>query len=188
MRSSIVRLMSVFIATMLSTAHFAQEVVAQDPPAVPPMNAPTTVPMTVPSAPMEDPASPEGVLRNFLLAVIDADLEAVKANSLPNKGIDAMVNSPERPPAEALEPIRLAITQLPIRRMEIGEEMPLPSGKKIKISKGMVTEDRLQLTMPQMPIPFDVRRVEGAWKVDPQMMIDSHKAAAKAKTAKQNKY
>ncbi len=128
--------------------------------------------------------SPEATLRRFLTGMLDGDADAIKAESLPNKELDVLLKSGERPPAEIVDQMKAAFQSLPIRRMKAGEQLTLPNGKKITIEEAMISDSRLQLSMVTMPVPVALVKVDGAWKVDPAPLIEARKAAKKTSEKK----
>ena len=68
-----------------------------------------------------------------------------------------------------------------ISRLSAGDVITLPNGRKITIATSMVHKDRQQLTMPQNPIPYNIVRTDGQWRVDVAPIIAGRLAAEAAR-------
>ena len=68
-----------------------------------------------------------------------------------------------------------------LTRLKAGDEVKLPNGRIVRISPEQVTDDHAVLMMKGGPIPTDLHRVAGAWRVDPGPIIAGRKAADAAR-------
>jgi hypothetical protein len=121
---------------------------------------------------------PEATLIEFLVAVMACDKARVTRVIVPTN--DASILWQGQPAAaQAMAEMKKAVAA--VRRLQPGETVNLPGGRKLLLDKSHVNANRQQLTLPGNPIPFTLIRQDGQWKVDPRPMIAGRKAAAKAR-------
>jgi hypothetical protein len=123
-------------------------------------------------------AAPEDVLLDFLLAVFACDAEGIERTSVPHPDAVVLTQGQKTPP-EALAEMQKRLPES-FSRVKLGEQVELPDGKTIIADETHVNEDRVEIKVPDGPIPFIVVREEGAWKVEPDPIIHGRLAAKRA--------
>jgi hypothetical protein len=126
--------------------------------------------------------SPEAVLRTFMFAMVDKDSETLQSVALPHDRLDVLVAG-EQWSEGRIEAAKDRLNSLTFSRLAVGEAVELPNGESLEIDASMVAEDRLMLTFPGNSVPFALVRRDGAWKVDPEMIVAARLAARQAKAA-----
>ncbi len=112
------------------------------------------------------------------------DEAALKAVTIPATGFEWLLRGDHVPPAQAEEFRKAVVDRLRRRRQFLaGDEVNAAwnSGAPIKIAPEQVTDDRAVLTMQGGPIPTNLHRVMGAWRVDPRPIIAGRRAADAAR-------
>jgi len=123
-------------------------------------------------------AEPEVVVKQFLIAMIKGDKEALSQLALPNPELKVLYEGPPVP-AVALPIFLKQIEKEAVTRFKVGDEIKLPGGQTIVLSERHINENRVQLNVGNQPIPFPVAKHEGQWRVDARPLIMARKAAAK---------
>ncbi|MEZ6061101.1 MAG: hypothetical protein R3C19_12115 [Planctomycetaceae bacterium] len=124
----------------------------------------------------ESPDSPAGVVRRFLLAMAKRDLTELEEVALPDADLSLLVKNDAVSDAQLEE-----IGAIQFSFLHLGDEVAVPTSKgpeSVVMDKNRINENRQQLTYKGNPIPFDVVRTEGRWKVNPRPLIAARKAAA----------
>jgi hypothetical protein len=131
--------------------------------------------------------SPERAFKEFVLAMMCGEESRLKATMLPAEGMEVLVR-PNPIPPEKLDEFRKGMVDgMVIKRLKAGDEFTLPGGKVIKIQPEQVTADRVVLVPEGAPVPTDVHRVKGVWKVDARPIIAARRAAAAARKKAEEK-
>jgi len=121
--------------------------------------------------------SPERVLREFLIAMVENDAETLAQIALPHPNMEVLTSAHEPIPQNERAAIRAQLTQLPIFRLSPGDTVSLPDGRSFEIDGLMVHEDQQWLTFPDNPFPFVLVREQRQWKVNPAPIIAARLAA-----------
>jgi hypothetical protein len=121
-------------------------------------------------------ATPESALRAFLFSVVSGDATVLKRVATPDKDIDWLLGG-QRPPAPVVKQMKAHFDSMPIRAYKIGDEVTLPDGDKLVFDESRINANRAMLTFPDNPVPFELVRVQGKWKVNPAPLIAARKAA-----------
>ena len=133
------------------------------------------------AAPAEEPNTPEGTFKAFLMGMAAGDADRIRAVTLPNKDLDWLTRG-QHVPAEQLDEFRKEVVDgTPIKRLEPGDEFSLPGGKTLKVKPEEVTAERVVLLQDGAPMPTRCQRVEGRWKVDARPFIAARQAADAAR-------
>ncbi len=127
--------------------------------------------------------SPEDTFRRFMSGMVKNDAEAVKATTLPTDDVDVLWQG-KPPPQEAIPQIEKSLASLKLIRIQGGETVPLPGGKRFTVNKADVDDNNIfvwvEVDNRRMPTPFKMVHADGVWKIDPTPIIAGRKAAARA--------
>ena len=125
--------------------------------------------------------TPEMAVRIFMLAVALKDEEQLKWIALPMDGFDVLLQGKELS-TESRENIVSQIKSYKLRRLELNEKVVVPGGGEVTMDSERVNENRVQITFPGNPIPFDVLRGKsGLWWINPEHVIVGRRAAIAAR-------
>jgi hypothetical protein len=113
--------------------------------------------------PMDDPRM---VAKRFLYAVLANDLDELNAVST-RKVEGAEVGIPNGLPGGDLDQILSLAIEMPVVRARDGEVVVLPSGDRLVATASADDAVYVGLHGP-VEVPFHLRRIKGAWKVEPQ--------------------
>lgn len=142
-------------------------------------------PQDNPPQPSAGPAyaqdTPEAAFKSFFLAMALGDEMAMKRLTVPVEGFEWLLKGDRVPPERAEEFRKLVMESMMLTRLKAGDEVKLPNGRVVRIAPEQVTEDRAVLMMKGGPIPTDLHRVAGTWRVDPRPVIAGRKAADAAR-------
>ncbi|WP_422926651.1 hypothetical protein [Singulisphaera sp. PoT] len=129
------------------------------------------------------PDSPEGAVKNFMIAMATGNERELQALTLPlPEGDFAWLLKGERLPADKVAEFRKAVAEeMPFRIAKPGEMFPLSKGRVIEIKPAEFSPDRSVVVHEGAPIPTRVRKIEGRWKVDAAPMVAGRKAAFAAR-------
>lgn len=146
--------------------------VVVDPPAAEEKKPPADVP---PAEVPETPNSPDQTLREFLIAMATGDQDVLAEVCVPNADLD-ILSGGQKPTPGQLTQMKQMFASIDPRRLEVGDTINW-MGQEKQVDASMVGEDRLLLTFPGNPIPFQVVKQDGEWKVDASSIIAARKAA-----------
>ena len=123
------------------------------------------------AAEAREDSSPEQVLRKFYVAILALDVPTIRRLALPHPRIEVLWEMTDKPePAEldfAARWIRLA----PLRRARVGETLVLPGDHQLPVTAHDVNDGRVLILMDDDPLPFTFVRIDGRWRVDPDLLI-----------------
>jgi hypothetical protein len=124
--------------------------------------------------------TPEDAYRAFLLALAAQDEDALRELTLAADGFEWLLRG-ERIPRERMGESELGSKTLGLRRLHPGDTVTMAGGRVITILPEQVSERRAVLLAEGSPIPTDLRRVDGVWKVDATPIIAGRMAADAAR-------
>jgi hypothetical protein len=133
-----------------------------------------------PAKPKFPQDSPETAFRSFNLAMLAQDEAALKALTLPAEGFEWLLKG-QRIPADKIDEIRPSLEKMEIKRLKAGDKVVLPGNREFTIRTEQVGPDRAVLSTFGSPIPTNVQKVDGVWKVDVRPVIAGRKAADAAR-------
>jgi hypothetical protein len=149
----------------------AQSVAAAEPPAARAKSA----------GARDQPAvgTPEGVLKEFLTAMVENDAAGVRRTALPDRELSVLWHS------EPLTAAQKAIAKAELnpsnfRRLKVGDQVTIPDGRKLVLDENSINDRQQEITMPNAPVPFLLVKVKDEWKVDASPLIAARNAAAAA--------
>jgi hypothetical protein len=124
--------------------------------------------------------TPEGTLRIFMLGLMLANEQLVKATIVPVSDDDLayLIRKPMDAPATPKE-LKELCARMKVRALKPGDMFTLPGGKKVTVADEEVTDERLVLVLADSPIPTRLYKAKGLWWVDAAPVIAGRKAAAK---------
>ena len=134
-----------------------------------------------PARPAYPQETPEAAFKSFFLAMALGDEAALKALTIPVEGVEWLLIGDKVPPARAEEFRKMVVEPMVLTRLKPGDELKMPNGRVLRIEPERVTDDRAVLMMKGGPIPTDLYRVGGAWKVNPTPIIAGRKIADAAR-------
>lgn len=123
-------------------------------------------------------ATPEEAVSGFLAAMAAADLEQLKQFAMPDEDLAILVDGKKHEADPGKE-----LRQMKLSRLKIGDVVTIPvSGgtAEVTMDETRVNESRQQLVLPQNPIPFDVVRKDGSWRVNAKPLIAARKASKRS--------
>ena len=130
--------------------------------------------------------TPESVLKEFLMAVVVADLARIDAVSLPHPDVDVLAQG-QPVPAKAEGEQRTQLDATHFVRLKRGDKVTLPGGQQLVMDESHVNENRVQLTFTGNPVPFILVREDGQWKVEPDTLIAARLAGRDISVAKEDR-
>ena len=122
-------------------------------------------------------ATPELVLRQFLIAVFKSDEAAIRRTALARPDMEVLWVVPSPPPAKPLTMfergfVMLVVHFLPVRRVRVGEVLTLPGDLRMHVNENDVNDGRLLLEVLGFDLPFILVKTDGRWRVDPGPVIN----------------
>ena len=131
-----------------------------------------------------DESSPEGVLRKFMIAMIDRDVETIMQVGNGDGPLELLLSGAELD-EESKASAKEQVEKLVAKRLEVGDTVTFPSGASIELDENDVNESRLKLVFENNPVPFDLLKFDDQWyvNVDPIIAV---KKAEKEVRAKRN--
>jgi hypothetical protein len=141
---------------------------------------PQANPPQAPAKPAYAQDTPESAMKSFFVAMALGDEAGLKAIALPAEGFEYLLMGQHVPP-DQVGALRKAVEAMTFKRLKAGDEVKLPNGQTLKIDPEQVSEDRAVLMIEGGPVPTDLYRVGGVWKVDARPVIAGRKAAAEAR-------
>jgi hypothetical protein len=140
-------------------------------------------PAQSPSKTPEDKAAgartPEQTIKALFVAMIDEDQDAIRRLTVPNPDLALLWQGDKLTPAQRA----MAIAELDswhFRRHKVGDEVPLPGGRKLVVNAKHVNDRHLMISVTDSPLPFLLAKTGEDWKVDARPIIAARKAAAAA--------
>ncbi len=130
-------------------------------------------------APIEEVTSPEAVLKQFFIAMLAGDKAGIQQVAIPNDRLDVLISTNQLTPQQ-IDSMKAQFASMPISRLSVGETVRLPNGKSINYDSSMINDNRQHLTMPGNPLPFDLVKTDGTWKVNAAPIIAARLAAQAA--------
>ncbi len=126
--------------------------------------------------------TPEAAYHSFHVALVAGDAEALRrlALPLPKEDLAWLLNGEHLSRANSARLHRAIAGKHGLKRLAAGGELTLPGGVRFKIRPEQVGGDRTVLLPDDSPIPTDLRRVDGLWKVDARPIVAGRKAATDA--------
>lgn len=115
--------------------------------------------------------SPEESVREFTIAVIMEDADAIRQLVLPHKDMAFLWTSGEALAPQAQAEMVNQIRSLAVRRLKIGEKVDVPGVGLIVMDEDRINQRRQQVTFPGNPIPFDVHLMPQGWRIDATPVI-----------------
>lgn len=123
---------------------------------------------------------PERALRTFLGAMLLGDREGVVSSALEHPEIDILLSSDLTSP-EQRAAVKAQVDAMPVTVLAVGDEVAFPDGHTVVADATMINDGKQLLTFPGNPVPFEVVRVNGVWKVNAAPIIEARKAARAAR-------
>lgn len=137
-------------------------------------------PLAVKAEPGEQ--APEDVLRAFMVGMMLQDETALREVTVPLEEDEfKWLLSGQVVPPEVIEQARKRFESVPIKRLQLGDEVKLPNRRILKVTDEFVGPDRELLQMEGDPLPFRIQRIDGQWRADPRHVIAGRKAADAAR-------
>ncbi|GAA5507415.1 SHD1 domain-containing protein [Novipirellula caenicola] len=125
-------------------------------------------------------ASPEDVLRQFLVALAGGNRRQVVTLILPHPNAAVLLQGEAAPPQVVAE-MKKQIASEEIRRLKLGEKVSLPGGRTMTVGDEDVSTERVLLQIPNHPIPYSLIRKKNGWRVDAAPIIQARVAALAAR-------
>jgi hypothetical protein len=124
--------------------------------------------------------TPEAAYRSFLVALAAEDEDSLRDLTLDADGFEWLLRG-GRIPRERLGESEAGAKTLGLRRLHAGDTITMAGGRVITIQPEQVSERRAVLIAEGAPLPTDLRRVDGVWKVDATPIITGRIAAESAR-------
>lgn len=121
-------------------------------------------------------ASPEDVLRQFLVALAGGNRRQVAALMLPHPNAAVLFQGESAPP-QVVAQIEKQLAGEEIRQLKSGEVVSLPSGGTMSVGADHVNADQVLLQIPNHPLPYSVVRRKNGWRVDATPIIQARRTA-----------
>ncbi len=123
--------------------------------------------------------TPEAAYHSFHVALVAGDAEALRrlALPLPKEDLAWLLNGEHLSRADSARLHRAIAGEHGLKRLAAGDELTLPGGVRFPIRPEQVGDDRTVLLPDDSPIPTDLRRVDGLWRVDARPIVAGRKAA-----------
>ncbi|MBI3828005.1 MAG: hypothetical protein HY291_00715 [Planctomycetes bacterium] len=165
--------MRCFSIVVLATVISAGLMAAEDIPAA----------KMVPEEKRKESATPDtdlrdacAIVRRLLLAMVDRDLEKIKACILESPDAGILCENLELTPEQKAE-VQKGFEAMKFKRLKKGEKVYLPNGEAAIVAE--IPEDRLLLQgfvgEVAMPLPFYLVKKDGTWLVDAKSLITTRK-------------
>jgi hypothetical protein len=124
--------------------------------------------------------SPEAAYHSFHIAVVAGDADALRRLALPlaDEDFAALLTGDHLSRNGSAGLHRALGGKRPLTRLKPGDVVTLPGGVPFTIRPEQVRDDRAVLLPEDSPIPTDLRRVDGLWRVDARPIVAGRKAAA----------
>jgi hypothetical protein len=113
------------------------------------------------------------------------DEATLRAVTVPTEDFEWLLRGSPVPPEE-VEKFKAQMARQPIRALKPGDEITLPGNRKATVTPQAVTADKAMLLLEGHPLPYQLRRVDGRWRVDADPIIAGRKAAAGAAHGSRN--
>ncbi len=101
-------------------------------------------------------ASPEDVLRQFLVALAGGKRKQTAALMLPHPNSAVLFQAKAAPP-QVVAQIEKQLASEEIRRLKSGDTVSLPGGGTMTVGSDDVNADRVLLQIPNHPVPYSRR-------------------------------
>ncbi|WP_372723409.1 SHD1 domain-containing protein [Novipirellula sp.] len=125
-------------------------------------------------------ASPEDVLRQFLVALAGGNRRQVVTLILPHPNAAILLQGEAAPPQVVAE-MKKQLASEEIRRLKLGEKVSLPGGRTMTVDEEDVSTERVLLQIPNHPVPYSLVRKKNGWRVDAAPIIQARVAALAAR-------
>jgi hypothetical protein len=131
----------------------------------------------------EQTDNPSAVIYQLFIAMAANDEQAIRKLILPNPDASVLWHG-HKAPAMAIALIKKDIEKSKCRELKAGDVFILPGKQKLEIDDQMVNADNKMLVPTfggqEAPLPVQLKRVKGEWKVDASSIIAGRLAAQKA--------
>jgi hypothetical protein len=127
--------------------------------------------------PPESKDTPEAALRAFFLASATGDEAVLRRLTLPALGFEYLLQNKHVPAGKEGE-FRRAVAVMKMKPLVPGARLRMPDGDFFEISRDTPAADRAWIVTEGSEYPTELRRVDGAWKVDARKIIAVRRAAA----------
>jgi hypothetical protein len=124
--------------------------------------------------------TPEAAYRSFLVALAAEDEDSLRDLTLDADGFEWLLHGGHIP-RELMGESEAGVKTLGLRRLHAGDTITMAGGRVITIQPEQVSERRAVLIAEGAPLPTDLRRVDGVWKVDATPIIAGRIAADSAR-------
>lgn len=128
-------------------------------------------------------AGPDDVLREFLLALGTLDEKKLRSLALPHDDFETILKG-QAVPDEVRKNFESFVKESPIKPLKPGDMLKLPGGRSLTVEPADVSETSVMLMFGRDPMPHRLRKIDGAWKIDPSAIIAARKAAEAARKKK----
>ncbi|HWE37466.1 MAG TPA: hypothetical protein VG406_12930 [Isosphaeraceae bacterium] len=124
--------------------------------------------------------TPEAAYHSFHVALVAGDAEALRKLALPLAEGDLawLLNGEHLSRAGSARLHRAIGSKQELKRLRAGDVLTLPGGALFAIRPEQVGDDRAVLLPDDSPVPTDLRRVAGLWRVDARPIVAGRRAAA----------
>ena len=125
---------------------------------------------------MEDyPDTPEGVLRDFYVAMVEQDAAKIRRLIVPHENAEVLWSGPGYT-ADQREEWKQRFQTMTFRRLSAGDKVEIAQGQTMEVLEPMVGPNK-KLLLPQVKggqytNPLFVVRRGGEWKVDASILIE----------------
>ncbi len=116
-----------------------------------------------------DSTDPFSVLRHFLVATMVGDRAKLEQTALPNEQLEILADKNFMDPRRNNAVGQLA--NVPLHFVEAGSTIQDADGNEVTLDESMIDESRQFVNYPGNPHPFEMRLVDGEWKVDPARLV-----------------
>jgi hypothetical protein len=122
--------------------------------------------------------TPEAAYHSFHVALVAGDAEALRKLALPltEEELAWLLNGEHLSRAGSARLHRAIGSKPELKRLRAGAVLTLPGGVPFTIRPEQVGDDRAVLLPDDSPIPTDLRRVAGLWRVDARPIVAGRKA------------
>jgi hypothetical protein len=129
--------------------------------------------------------TPEATYHSFHVALVAGDAEALRRLALPlTEGDLAWLLKGEHLSRAGSARLHRAIgAEHALKRLRAGDTLTLPGGVPFAVRPEQVGDDRAVILPDGEPIPTDLRRVAGLWRVDARPIVAGRRAGAKPRRA-----
>jgi hypothetical protein len=124
--------------------------------------------------------TPEAAYHSFHVALVAGDVEALRRLALPLSDGDfaLLLNGQHLTRAGSAILHRAIADNQELKRLKAGDVLPLPGGVSFAVRPEQVAGGRAVLLPDDSPIPTDLRRLDGRWRVDARPIVAGRRAAS----------